>query len=70
MIAVNGPNLALADAVIKEATTSYWNSKGSDTGTWHFFRTTVLEQLKDHAGGSKVLQRMLKQPSKLPFMDI
>ena len=68
MIAVNGPNLAHADAVIKEAMNSYWNSKGR--GTWYFFRTTVLEQLNNHTGGSKVLQRMLKQPSKLPFMDI
>ena len=50
MIAINGPNLAHADAVIKEAMNSYWCSKGS---TWHFFRTTVLEQLKEHAGGSQ-----------------
>ena len=66
MIAINGPNLAHADAVIKEAMNSYWRSKGS---TWHFFRTTVLEQLKEHAGGSQVLNRLLKQPSKLPFME-
>lgn len=66
MIAVNGPNLAHGDAIIKEAMNSYWRSKGS---TWHFFRTTVLEQLKEHSGGSQVLNRLLKQPSKLPFME-
>ena len=66
MIAVNDPNLAYADTVIEEAMNSYWQSKGS---AWHFFRTTVLEQLKEHEGGSKVLNRMLKQSSKLPFMN-
>ena len=70
MIAINGPNLSHADAVIKEAMNSYWNSRQSGQGTWHFFRTTALEQLKDHTGGSRVLQRMLNKPSKLPFMDI
>eukprot|EP00794_Sanderia_malayensis_P014467 gene14467-15971_t len=50
LIAINGPNLSHADAVIKEAMNSYWRSKGS---TWHFFRTSVLEQLKEYAGGSQ-----------------
>ena len=48
MIAINCPNLSHADAVIKIAMNSYWNSRQSGQGTWHFFRTTVLEQLKDH----------------------
>ena len=71
-IAVNGPSLGHADAVIREAMTSYWKSKAEKSGgstSWHFFRTTVLEQLGGHSGGSKVLDRMLKGNSKLPFMD-
>ncbi len=38
MIAVNGPNLAHAEAVIKDVMNSYWLSKES---MWHLFRTTV-----------------------------
>ena len=51
---------------------SYWKSKAPKSGgstSWHSFRTTVLEQLREHSGGSKVLDRMLKGHSKLPFMD-
>jgi hypothetical protein len=72
MIAVNGPSLGHADAVIREAMNSYWKSKAPKSGgstSWHSFRTTVLEQLREHSGGSKVLDRMLKGHSKLPFMD-
>ena len=59
MIATNGPNMVRADALIKELMNFHWH-------TWHFFRTNVLEQLKEHAGDP---QRLLKQPSKLPSME-
>ena len=39
-IAVNGPNLAHCDSVVKEAMDNYWASRG---GKWHFFKTSVLE---------------------------
>ena len=48
LIATNDPNLIHADALTKELMNSYWQSKGC---TWHFFRTNVLEQLEEHAGG-------------------
>ena len=75
MIAVNGPSRGNADAVIREAMNSYWKSKAQKRGgstsstSWHFFRTTVVGQLKDNGGGSKVLKRMLTGHNKLPFMD-
>ncbi|CAB4005233.1 Hypothetical predicted protein, partial [Paramuricea clavata] len=67
MITVNGPSLGHADAVIREAMNCAQKSGGSTS--WQFFRTTVLEQLREHSGGSKVLDRMLKGHSKFPFMD-
>ena len=39
-MAVNGPNLAHCDSVVKEAMDNYWASRG---GKWHFFKTSVLE---------------------------
>ena len=75
MIAVNAPSLGHADAVIREAVNSYWKSKAQKRGgntsstSWHFFRTTVVEQLKENSGSSKVLNRMLTGHRKLPFMD-
>ena len=74
MIAVNGPSLGHADAVIREAMNSYWKSKAQKRGgstsstSWHFFGR-VVEQLKENSGGSKVLNRMLTGHSRLTFMD-
>ena len=42
-IAVNGPNLAHCDSVIKEAMDKYWANRG---GQWHFFRASVIKRLK------------------------
>ncbi len=39
-IAVNGPNLAHADAVILEAVDLYWGGKD-----WHFHRTGQIDKL-------------------------
>ncbi len=63
---INGPNLSHSDTIIKEAMNAYWKSKGSP---WHILRTTILEQLKEHAGGSQAIHRLVKQASKLQFME-
>mgnify|MGYP003336288054 CR=1 FL=1 len=49
-IAVNGPNLAHCDSVVKEAMDNYWASRG---GKWHFFKTSVLET------SSQVVKRLM-----------
>ena len=59
-IAVNGPNLAHSDAVIKEAMDSYWKGR-----QWHFFRTTAVEKM----GPSTVVKRLISTKNNLPFMD-
>ena len=59
-IAVNGPNLANSDGVIKEAMETYW--KG---GNWHFFRTTLVEKM----GPPTVMKRLISTKNNLPFMD-
>lgn len=65
-IAVNGPNLANCDGVVREAMEKYWREKGA--GTWHFIRTSVLEQMRPDRE-SVVIQRMLKTNNILPFMN-
>ena len=64
VIAVNGPNLAHCDSVVREAMNDYWGSRG---GEWHFIKRSVMEKLdcKD----SVVLNRILKTPNSLPFMS-
>ena len=65
-IAVNGPNLANCDGVVKEAMDNYWRGKG---GHWHFIRVSVLEKLKVYDGGSEVLHRKINTKNNLPFMN-
>ena len=53
-IAVNGPNLAHCDTVVKEAMDQYWKSKSKDgVIEWHFVKTSVVEKLKKYSGGSE-----------------
>ena len=62
-IAVNGPNLAHCDSVVKEAMDNYWASRG---GKWHFFKTSVLET------STQVVKRLMctkKKKNNFPFMD-
>ena len=59
-IAVNGPNIANCDAIVKEAMELHWNKK-----PWHFYKTSVVEKLYTD---STVLKR-LKTSSHLPFMN-
>jgi hypothetical protein len=65
-VAVNGPNLANCGPVVKEAMDHYWSSRG---GSWHFYRRSVAERLKDFKGDSEVLNRLLTTPNHLPFMN-
>ena len=46
----------------------FWKNKGGD-GSWHFFRTSVIDKLKDYYGDSEVLHRILNKKSNLPFMN-
>ena len=59
-IAVNGPNLANCDSVIKEAMDSYWRGK-----RWHFVRTSVLS----HMSSDSTVSKRMNVSSHLPFMD-
>ena len=61
-IAVNGPNLAHCDSVVKEAMDNYWASRG---GKWHFFKTSsVLET------STQVVKRLMcTKENNFPFMD-
>ena len=59
-IAVNGPNLANCDSVVREAMDLHWKGK-----PWHFVKSSVIEQLNS---GSTVLNRM-NASSHLPIMN-
>ena len=60
-IAVNGPDLAHCDSVVKESMDKYWASRG---GKWHFYKNSVLET------DSTVIKRLLKNTkNNFPFMD-
>ena len=63
-IAVNGPNLAHADAVILQAMDVYWDGK-----PWHFYRTSPLENLVNPTGVSSTLKRLASVKNSLPIMD-
>ena len=66
-VAVNGPSLGRCDKVVEKAMDKYWRSKKQPG--WHFYRTTVLEQLKDFDGDSKVLHKLLNTESNFKFME-
>ena len=66
IISENGPNLHEADSILERAMNRYW-SENSQNGKWHFIRSG--ENIKNYLGGSsKVVGKMLSEPSKLPFM--
>ena len=66
IISENGPNLHEADSILERAMNRYW-SENSQNGKWHFIRSG--ENIKNHLGGtSKVVGKMLSEPSKRPFM--
>ena len=58
-IAVNAPNLAHCDSIVKEAMDHYWHNRG---GRWHFYRASVLE--KD----STVVKRLKNTQNQPPFL--
>ena len=66
IISENGPNLHEADSILERAMNRYW-SENSQNGKWHFIRSG--ENIKNYLGGSsKVVGKMLSEPSKLPLM--
>ena len=68
IISENGPNLHEANGILERAMNRYW-SKNSQNGKWHFIRSGT-ENIKTYLGGSsKVVGKMLSEPSKLPFMS-
>ena len=38
-------------------------------GGWHFFITSVIENLKHYDGDSEVIYRILNKKNNLPFMN-
>ena len=66
IISENGPNLHEANGILERALNKYW-SANSQNGQWHFVRSG--ENIKSYLGGSsKVIGKMLSEPSKFPFM--
>ena len=59
-------NGAVTVGLVERAMNRYW-SENSQNGKWHFIRSG--ENIKNYLGGSsKVVGKMLSEPSKLPFM--
>ena len=68
-IASNGPTLAHCEAVVTEAMDSYWRGKSKDgTGEWHH-KTLVVEKLYKFEENSEVLNRIIAEKNKLPFIS-
>ena len=68
-IADNGPLLQHADPLLERAVNKYWKrNESNERGEWHFIRRS--DDIRSYTGGSsKVIGKMLKEKSKLPFMD-
>ena len=58
IISKNRPNLHEADGIIQRALNDYWLAK-SENEKWRYFE-----------GSSKVIGKLLSEPSKLPFMTL
>ena len=65
LIAVNGPDLAHADNVIKSSMLTYWKNQKSKNNNWHF--TLRSEDIKSYTV-SKTIDRISKGNLSLPFM--
>ena len=63
-IAVNGSNLAHADASVLESMELYWKGK-----PWHFYKSFPLEKLVNPSGISSTLKRLASVKNSLPIMD-
>ena len=64
-IAINGPELANADNVIKASMSSYWRNYAHKSN-WHFTRRSRSETIK-HYTVSKVIDRMSNQKPSLSY---
>ena len=66
IISENGPALHNADDLLDRGMNKYW-AENSENGKWHFIRES--NKIRSYLGGSsKVIGKMLSEPSKLPFV--
>eukprot|EP00112_Aurelia_sp_Birch-Aquarium-sp1_P013876 Seg2973.2 transcript_id=Seg2973.2/GoldUCD/mRNA.D3Y31 product="hypothetical protein" protein_id=Seg2973.2/GoldUCD/D3Y31 len=65
-IALNGPNIAQSDSVVKAAMSRYWQQESANEDFWHFIRRS--DNITQYFV-SKVVDRISKNTSNLPFMD-
>ena len=66
-ITENGPIFTKCDDLLKSAMNNYWRKKDKLRGEWHF--THKSERIATYSEQSIVLTRLMKEKSKLPFMD-
>ena len=66
-ISLNGPIISRCGGVVKATMTEYWR-KESKNNFWHFIRKSERIQFQPFEV-SKVIDRKLKEQSKLPVMD-
>ena len=59
-VATNGPLLVEADGLLDKAMRNYWKGQ-----RWHFIKRC---DIRDYNKNSKVISKLRKQKSKLPFM--
>eukprot|EP00112_Aurelia_sp_Birch-Aquarium-sp1_P017082 Seg3933.1 transcript_id=Seg3933.1/GoldUCD/mRNA.D3Y31 product="hypothetical protein" protein_id=Seg3933.1/GoldUCD/D3Y31 len=64
-IALNGPNIAQSDSVVKAAISRYWQQESANEDFWHFIRRS--DNITQYFV-SKVVDRISKNTSNLPFM--
>ena len=68
LIAENGPILVHADSIIRKSLNSYFREHNpTDAGKWHFIK--VRSRIQENTNKSLVMERMMKEKSKLSFMD-
>lgn len=65
LIAVNGPELAHADNLIKSSMSKIWKNQKSNNDNWHF--TLRSEDIKSYTV-SKTVDRISKEIPSLPFI--
>jgi hypothetical protein len=65
-IATYGPNIANCNTLVKEEMDLFWSSR---RGTWHIFRSSVIEKLMSSRGDSEVMDRIINTENNLPLMN-
>ena len=60
----------LLPTIVCEAMDKYWREKSKEgLGEWHFYKVSVIENLRKYNGKSEVLQRIMNEKNNLPFMN-